>query len=139
MPPGGGREDPFVLKYLLTITAAAVAETGEVYSGIKPPEYIACLHCLDSPLSFLSLTHPFITPLHPPPTHPSGPQTYPLQVSSLPSQGYPTFYFLCLIVPSHIPLWFLGPSPCPLCQIPKSLLSLSPLCTPVFSSHLLFQ
>ena len=61
MPPGGGREDPFVLKYLLTITAAAVAETGEVYSGIKPPEYIACtvliafspFCCLQMPLHSL--------------------------------------------------------------------------------------
>ena len=32
--PGGGREDPFVLKYLLTITAAAVAETGEGSRGV---------------------------------------------------------------------------------------------------------
>jgi len=99
MPPRGGREDPFVLKYLLTITAAAVAETGEVYSGIKSPEYIACLHCLDSLLFFLLLTHPFITPLdHSAPTPQSGPQTYPLQVSSLASQAYPYSYFLCLIV-----------------------------------------
>ena len=35
MPPGGGREDPFVLKYLLTITAAAVAETGEGSRGVR--------------------------------------------------------------------------------------------------------
>lgn len=34
MPPGGGREDPFVLKYLLTITAAAIAETGEGSRGV---------------------------------------------------------------------------------------------------------
>jgi len=94
MPSGGGREDPFVLKYLLTITAAAVAETGEVYSGIKSPEYIACLHCLDSLLSFLLLTHPFIIPLdHSAPTPQSGPQTYPPQVLSLASQGYPPFLF----------------------------------------------
>ena len=39
MPPGGGREDPFVFKYFLTITAAAIAETGEACS-----EYIACMH-----------------------------------------------------------------------------------------------
>ena len=49
MPPGGGREDPLV--YFLTITAAAIAKTGEAYS-----EYIACMH-LHPPPFLLSPPH----------------------------------------------------------------------------------
>ena len=36
-----------------------VAETGEAYLELKPPECIACVHSL---LSFLLLTHPFSSP-----------------------------------------------------------------------------
>ena len=52
MPPGGGREDPFVFKYFLTITAAAIAKTGEACS-----EYIACMHLHPPPPFLLSPPH----------------------------------------------------------------------------------